>query len=259
MHFRIIEKSECGGISVQLVRYSLRSKSRIYQKKIVKGFYFDATSPPDSLLTPNKKTKQHKKSFRCVLVLWFLSSHLQFWSDSIQILPSHSAKATCQSEKGDVVWRFGSEQMLRQITHCVEGRRGLCVKRWVSEGGWRRNNYTSTRLFVSSASSSERAAVIPSSFSSSCVVANGTFELLPSDVNADTSDGSLAKKNDQDFILFKSSCLSRTLIKHKTVIHHSVMKTWVLLNIYIYFCAHRYIKKQYKDLFIASGVTVLKI
>lgn len=103
-------------------------------KKIAKGFYFDATSPPHCLLTPNKKKKQHKKCFRCVLVLWFLSSHLQFWSDSIQISPSHSAKATRQSEKGDVVWRFGSEQMLRQITHCVEGRRGLCVKRWVCGG-----------------------------------------------------------------------------------------------------------------------------
>lgn len=194
--------------------------------------------------SPPTKKKQHKKCFRCVLVLWFLSSHLQFWSDSIQMLPSYSAKATCQSEKGDVVWRFGSEQMLRQITHCAEGRRGLCVKRWVCEGGWRRkrrqNNYTSTRLFVSSASSSERAAVIPSSFSSSCIVSNGTFELLPSDVNADTSDGSLAKKNDQDFILSKSSCLSTTLIKHKTVIHHIQCheNLSTFKYIYIYISAH---------------------
>lgn len=111
MHFRIIEKSECSGISVHLVHYSLRSKSRIYQKNC-KMFLFWCYKSPSLPPHPQQKKTTQKMCSVFFLILWFLSSYLQFWSDSNQILPSYSAKATCQSEKGDVVWRFGSEQML---------------------------------------------------------------------------------------------------------------------------------------------------
>lgn len=167
-------------------------------KKIVTSFYFDGTSPPHNLLTPTKKKTTQKMFSVCfdTVVL------IQLFAILIRL---HSNFAILFSQSNLSKWKRRRCLKIRKWTdaqtdYTVSRKDVGCVTRWVPEGGWRRkqrrNNYTSTRLFVSSASSSERAAVTPSS----CFVSNGTFELLPPDVTLILQMG---LDDDQDFILFQ--------------------------------------------------------